>query len=489
MRLGESRWLWIAPVLAIGLAAVLGLAAGSGRGTLALGAVLAVCGAAIVARRPRVGILAVAGVAPALAGLNSGIPVPHVRLSQVLVVGVWLVIRSSSRAPRWDAVDYAAGAYAGMALLFGVWDTESGRGPLGTAALDTMLGPVQYFLLYRTIRMWAATRERRSFVIRWILLASVPVAILALAQVANVPGTRTLAVRYAGNVDELKTYSAFFRATALFSQGHVLAAYLMVVIALAAACLIGDRSVGLARSSLTGIIVLDAAALGATATATPTIGLVVCAVLLGWWYGKLGRTTLALSVLACVGAILFAGTLAKKFSEETSTSSAITAGIVVNTGGPLPNTVAFRLALWEREFLPTIDRHLWTGYGPNLPPGAIWQYTESFYITLLLRGGIPFLAVFLLMMVVAGRAGFRRRGDQRALGRTLTVVVLVLTAMHTQENYFVYDGFAQVWWILLGLTVASGTATARVARTEIAGVQSSRRRLGRDSLAEVELAR
>ena len=52
-----------------------------------------------------------------------------------------------------------------------------------------MLGPFQFFLLYRAVAVTAATARRlRRMVVRWLLLASIPVALLAIAQQLAVPG-------------------------------------------------------------------------------------------------------------------------------------------------------------------------------------------------------------------------------------------------------------------------------------------------------------
>ena len=56
--------------------------------------------------------------------------------------------------------------------------------------------------------------------------------------------------------------------------------------------------------------------------------------------------------------------------------------------GALPASVAYRVAVWTQEFLPTIGHNIVTGYGPELPPGAVWQYTESQYVTLAPQGRV-----------------------------------------------------------------------------------------------------
>lgn len=164
----------------------------------------------------------------------------------------------------------------------------------------------------------------------------------------------------------------------------------MVIVLLGVPVLL-DSSVEILRKR-TVVIVLIAAAAGmaAAATATPVIGAAAGSILLAWRYGRLGRVALGLAIALSVAGIAIGSVISTRYAQETTVARAYAQpGLTLSTNGTLPASVAYRLAVWTQEFLPTIGRNIVTGYGPELPPGAVWQYTESQYVTLLLRGGFP----------------------------------------------------------------------------------------------------
>jgi hypothetical protein len=98
-----------------------------------------------------------------------------------------------------------------------------------------------------------------------------------------------------------------------------------------------------------------------------------------------------------------------------------------------------------------------TGYGPELPPGALWQYTESQYVTLLLRGGFPLLIIYGLLnwtLFAEARRRSRWQGVDRVIGRTVEALTVILVPMLVLDNYFINSGLAELWWILAGLLFA-----------------------------------
>lgn len=447
----------IAALIAACLAA--GLLAGMGRGIIALAFLAALVGVAIVIQRPLIGALVLVSVVPALSGLDRGIPIPGLRLSEVLIVGIAAVTAVTTRSDPWRKFDWIVLAYVLGTLGLGLFDLSSRGAGLSSEALGKLIGPLEFFLLYRTVRVLARKPADRRTIIKWMMLASVPVALLALMQFANVPGTRALATSYAGETDSLKAYHTFYRATALFAQGHLLDSYLMLIVLIGVAHLFDSRPLPLRRRTMLGILIVNGLAMGATITVTPILGVTAGILALAFWYRRLGRAALALAVAATCAILIFGAGVSARVNQETARSEA--------TGGT-PSTLSFRLHVWTEQYLPVIDQHLATGYGPDLPPGSVWEFTESAYVTLLLRGGLPLLLLFGGLMWAMARHSLTVNDDRRPVARTMFVVVLMLVVMHGVANYFFDTGLPQVWWGLAGLLFAGTIGVQRPAGSPVA---------------------
>jgi hypothetical protein len=113
-----------------------------------------------------------------------------------------------------------------------------------------------------------------------------------------------------------------------------------------------------------------------------------------------------------------------------------------------------------------------TGYGPQIPPEVMWKYTESVYIGLLLRGGLPLLAIYGLLMWALAlvalevarravrpgpiRAGpDERRALEQALARGTVVLVVVLAVTQLIAPLFLTTGLPHVWWIVAALVMGA----------------------------------
>jgi hypothetical protein len=450
-------------ILVVASCLAAGVVTGMDHGIIVLGSLAAAAGAMFVIERPLVGALVLVSAVPALSGLDRGIPVPGLRLSEVLIIGVAAITLMTTKAEPWRTFDWAAFAYVLCTLGFGLFDLSNRNIGLSAENLGKLIGPLEFFLLYRTVRSLAKSPHDRRVIIKWALLASIPVSLLALMQSANIPGTRILASSYAGETDSLKVYHAhtYYRATALFAQGHLLGSYLMLIVLIAAAYLFDTKPTPLARRTMLGIVALDAVAMGTTATITPIIGVIVGVLALAYWYHRLGRALLAVMVAALCAIVIFGPTVSARINQERSGAE---------TNGGAPSTLSFRWRVWTQEFLPTIDQHLATGYGPDLPPGSTWEFTESAYITLLLRGGLPLVLIFGWLMWIMARLSRHRDDDRRPVARSMFIVILLLVVMHTVNNYFFDSGFPQVWWGLAGVLTA--------------GTMSQRQKTGRSALSE-----
>ncbi|HVV57763.1 MAG TPA: O-antigen ligase family protein [Gaiellaceae bacterium] len=452
-----------ATAVVVGLAAAVSPAAG-------LGLVGAVGGALVVARRPAVGGILLLGVVPAASGLRRGLPVPGLRLSEIAVAGiaavVLMVAGRNGRAP-WRALDWAALAYVVLAAAVGSYSLLRRDSGFDQESVGTMISPLEFFLLYRAIAVSLVTPESRRRALRAVVWASTPVAALALLQRASAPGVASL-LRTLTGVDPSTdySYSLLHRATGPFPHWQMLGAYLMVVILICVALLLDPGTRVLRRPFLAGILALDAAALTETVSMTPIVATLVGTIVLAVWYGRTRRLLPWLALACVVGAAVFGSLLSQRAQLQYATAPGQSNGVV-------PQTLAYRVDVWRTQFLPALTGRWLTGWGPccstpdSLPAGLAWDFTESVYLTLLLRGGVILLGAYAVLMWAfastsrrAARARERPAVD-RAAANVLLFLVLALVPLQWIEPYFIDDGLPQLLWGLAGLLMAAGVSTAR----------------------------
>ena len=102
-----------------------------------------------------------------------------------------------------------------------------------------------------------------------------------------------------------------------------------------------------------------------------------------------------------------------------------------------------------------VVKHLVIGYGPDTPPNLAFSYTESVYVTILLRGGLPLLFLYAGLMVALALQARDLRNDpdveRRVIAQVLFLLIILTVFMQLITNYFVNAGFPFLFWVLAGL--------------------------------------
>jgi hypothetical protein len=450
--------------LTIAATAVVGVAAGTSPKAGA-GLTAALAAGLIVLRRPVLGGIVLAGVVPAVSGLRRGLPVPGLRLSEALIAGIAVILLATvarrQRAP-WCAFDWVALGYVAVAALIGTYDLlRRGQG-FDSTSLGTLAGPLEFFLLYRAAVVSLQAERSRRAALRAVLFASVPVSLLALLQRSGVLGVPGILRTLTGvDLSTDYSYAQLHRATGPFPHWQMLGAYLLVVILIAVALLLDRNQAVLRHRWLVGVLMLDAAALLETVSMSPLLAAIAGSVALSIWYGRGRQILVWLALAAAIGAVAFGSLLSARYDLQYARTPGQTTNAIV------PNTLAYRYEVWTKQYLPALSGRWVTGWGPccstptDLPSGLGWDFTESVYLTLLLRGGIMLLAVYGLLMWGFGalarrssRAGAGPPGD-RAVGRVLLVLVLALIPLQFVEPYFVDTGLPHLLWAMAGLLAAA----------------------------------
>jgi len=404
-----------------------------------------------------IGALVLVAFAPVLSGIRRGFPMPGLRLSEVLIVGVAisaLALGDPQARVRWRALDWMAFAYAiTTPLLLTVNLIRRGE-PLDADAIGAMFGPLQFFLLYRVIVTYCHTARTRVRATKYLLVLTAPVALVGILQVLEFPGVLGLITALIGRAELFQgwDYSRQARATSIFPSWHAFGAYLMLTVLLGSALLMESVSAVMRRSYLLLVLLTSGVALAYTATLAPITGIVFGLLLLGWFTGRLPGILLSVSAGCFVVAMAAAPHLVQRLENQFQHTGA-------NGDVAVPQAIQFRLDIWQHDHLPALAGYWATGYGPEFPEEVSWRFSENVYITLLFRGGLPLLAVFLAMLWMIGTEAHRQRGSSDPLNAAISKVVLttviLLIPMQMIAPYLTLGGITHLFWVLVGLMVSS----------------------------------
>jgi hypothetical protein len=455
-------------------AAAIGVGTGL-KAELGAAALIALIAGLTVLLRPAVAVLTVIAVVPVICALKRGLIVPGLRPSEVLVAGVAapVLLFAGSRVPvRWRLLDAMALAYVVATFVLGAGDMLARRTAFTAELTGQLIGPLQFFLLYRSVVIALDTPELRRRAVRLLLLSSILVSVTALLQFFNVGPARAFiktAVNSVAAGSARYTDGGLPRATGIMDHWHSLGGYMLVIILLCVALLLDGQQRVMSRRWLT--IVLAFAVVGITLTLTlgPIIGAVAGSIWLGVAGGRARKVIgwLAVGVLVVVALLgpFLAARLDQQFESRVGQAS--------GAGGPsfLPQTIRYRVEVWQEEYLPLVASNLLTGYGPGLPPYINWRYTETLYVTLLLKGGLPLLAIYAGLMYAGWllarwlASSSLASSEERSIAQVVLILIVILIPMHFINPYFANTGLAHPLWILFGLLAgAAGRLRTRPRR-------------------------
>lgn len=412
---------------------------------------------------------------PITSGLRRGLPVPGLRLSEILIaVGAVAVLGlPTQRRPRWVTLDWAVLAFALAGSVIPLLDSVFVSGQhLAPRDLQTAFGPLQFLLLYRVTADVLRSVQAQRMAQRALLLASVPVSLLAIAEEVGPAAVHETLIAMTGTTAfNTQGYTAVSRSASVFPMWLALAGYLMVVILLGLSLLLGRIADVLPRWGLIVVILLGVLAVVASLSLTVTAMIIVGGGYLGWKHGQLTKILLLLGAIGLITAAVFGSLITQRMQAQTQS------GARTRTVGPswLPQTLAYRAEVWKEQYSGVVIKYAATGYGTDYPPEVEWGHTESGYITLLLRGGILYLSTAGLLLYAVIRRIRRelRTGpppSRRALLYAAQTLVLAQFPLNLTFPYLTNSGMPQALWIVFGLVGGQGLWTGRcLASGETAG--------------------
>jgi hypothetical protein len=423
-----------------------------------------------VMARPAWGALVLAAGVPAVSGMRRGLPLPGLRPSEVIIAlvatAVLLALATRTDSAYWTAFDWLALLYVIGTFGLGCFDLVRRGDAFTLDAIGELLGPLQFFLVYRAVIGALRTAEWRVKALKFILLTSIPVSLLGIAQSFNLGPARSVAGALSGiDFSTIYGYQQIPRATGPFPIWHALGGYLFLVILLGVALYLEHSIEVMSRRWLAITLATASAGLIATATIAPVAGAMVGTLILGFWFRRFSKLFVGIAFLAVALALAFSPLLTSRYDQQFGAGTVIT-----HRPDYVPQTLWTRYVIWTDQYIPALAKEdrWFTGYGPGVPPEVDWQYTETLYITFVMRGGLILLAIYIALIVAA--AGKARRltssvdPTTRAIARAVYLSFILMVFMHVVANYFVISGFPHLLWPLLGLLFA--TAPRRVVESE-----------------------
>lgn len=440
--------------------------------SLALTSSIIVLLIALTRQRPVLIVYALMLVLPLTGGLARGAVVPFLRISQALVVFGFILFMLASPSnqgkSRLTAIDLAfalyllAGAVFPMLALYYHGDHINLFEPdptFGVTPIQELLGPVQYYLLYRIVVAIISSERQIIVVLKLIFVASISVSVIGILQKLGVGPIKTFLETYypipAGGYD-ISDLSQRISSTLQHYSG--LAAYLSFIIILALACYTAREHLKISRLLLVTTVLLDSVTLILTGTLAAWIALPISVLFAFLLMRRLPKLTIFALVGVVLAMIIFQPFFSNRLDSQIGPGAA---------QGLLPQSFALRIRIWEEVTLPAISQNLLFGAGPVPLQSVSGAYDvslsndDSQYIHLLLDGGLLYLLSYLLLMGVAVGACWRHiksksKDASRIVAIALLAILVALNIMNVSGIYFTYVGGTQTLWTLLAIVVASG---------------------------------
>ena len=403
-----------------------------------------------VLARPVVGGLVLIAAVPPLSGLEPGLITPNVRLSEALIGIIGLTVILGTRrvaAVKWGLLEWLLLAYGLLWALLAAYDAISLGQTLSLSTWGSVIGQLQFFLLYRTVRLTLRTPRQRRLGLVVLIVVTVPVALVAIMQEAGVGGLRTSLADITGNTSPIGM-SGIIRATGPFGNWAALAGYFLPILMALIALGLGGQLKRWPRTSIAlGALMLIGILL------TAELSVIICLIggvfVLAVQYGRLGKMMVWFAVAAALAVIVVGPVLGNRLTTQFGNVAGSSKSTLE------PQTVSFRTDVWTQQYLPAVAQRPLEGYGLVLPKTISWPYPESQYIALLIDGGYPLLIMYLCLLWgafdQARRASRARDPVEQAVGRSLAVCIVSLLLLGITWPFVSNGGLPQVLWCLFAL--------------------------------------
>jgi O-antigen/teichoic acid export membrane protein len=416
--------------------------------------------------RPAAACAVLAVAIPLTAGMERGAVVPVLRVNEALLLvvtaGVVLGRLPRRRELPFTGLDLAVLAFCAGTVLIPWAVILLSRTPADQQDWVQVLGPVQYLVVYLLFSRTEFTGPALRRLLNALMLASIPVAVIALLQLVDLGGVRELVNAYYPT-QPLPSWDTVYRPASLLGFYSAVGAFGLLNFLLALALSAG-RHAGFSQLWLLVVMGVNVLGVLASATLAPLLALPIgaAAVLLVARRVPWDQVVRSLPLLAVSGVALWPQ-LAGRIDQQLGGGGA---------GLHLPETLATRLTYWEGFFVPALVGHgLWLGTGTLMPsevPRPLVDFVDNGYLWQWFRAGVPGVALYVLLLVALAATAWaaRRRPDpdRRAVGAACAGVVASMVLVDVTSEYLTFTAVSQEFWmlagVLTGLTLRSSAAPA-----------------------------
>ncbi len=412
----------------------------------------------LTVRRPLFGCVALVLAVPLTAGLARGSLIPVFKPNEVILLivlaGVIAHHATIKRIRPIGGLDLAVGCYVIGSVAIPWMVLTLTHYPADISTWQTVLSPALFLAVYYVFSRIPLDGDRLRFVLNSAMLAGVLVAAIAVAELVNVPGVRTVVVAYfpAPVLSSFRPSSTLGHYSAVGAFGA-----LTYVIALSIATM---RQPGF--SSLWLTIVMGAGVLGVIVSETwaPLAALPVLTVIVVVYGRRIPRELVITLLLGLVGLVFLWPLISARFDSQQ---------LVTAQGFALPESMQTRIRYWSEFIIPALSDHIWVGTGTVIPssvPAPLTTFVDNEYLWAAFRAGIPGVALLVGMIVstmaVASSVRSSKDSARRVLGAAALATGVMLLLLGATAQYITFAGLSQEIAMVVG--VLSGLTTQVYAR-------------------------
>jgi hypothetical protein len=287
------------------------------------------------------------------------------------------------------------------------------------------------------------------------MLASIFVSLLAVAELADVPGVRDfVATYYPPPVNLYNAFEPGYRPISTLGHYSAVGAFATVNYMLALT-LSTMRQPGFPRLWLSLVMVVNVAGLVASLTWAPLLALPIVTVLVLWYGHNLPRQLVLTVAALAVAMVLF---------WPAVSARGVTQGVLSSAGQNLavPESFAYRIRVWQAFFVPALAESPVFGTGTVIPgevPTPLTNFVDNEYLREGFRAGIVGITLLLTMFATVAVLAWRSRASpdpmRRSLAAACLAMVLFFAFVGVTAEYLFFAGVSQEFAMLLGLFSAS----------------------------------
>jgi O-antigen ligase len=411
--------------------------------------------------RPAIGLVVYAFSISLTTGLGRGTILPILRPNEaiLLVVVAGVVLHHLPRRHRRPitSLDLAVGAYTVGVVVISALVLIVSRAPqlFDPNTLRAVLSPLQLLLVYVVYSRVDLTSRAVQTILNVTMAASILVALLAVAELADLPGVRDFGASYYPPVVNL--YNSFepgYRPISTLGHYSAVGAFATVNFMLALT-LSTMRHPAFPRLWLSLVMVINLAGLVASLTWAPLLALPVVTLIV-LWYGRHIPRQLGLTVAALTIALILFWPAVSARGEAQGVLSSAGQNLVI------PASFAYRVRVWQAFFVPALSDHALVGTGTVIPsevPTPLTNFVDNEYLREAFRAGLVGIALLLAMFVTVAALAWRSRASpdpmRRSLAAACLAMVLFFAFVGLTAEYLYFAGVTQEFAMLLGLLSAS----------------------------------